>query len=405
MRREIDRMKITSIDIYDLLPEIANQGIAPIGIRVNTDEGISGFGEVGTGYGNAHFAGVQIVRDLGRRVLGKNPMNIEAIWEDLFRNTFWGMAGGTVINAGMSAIDIALWDIKGKALGVPVYQLLGGKCRDRIRTYASQLQVGWGPKKVYLNEPEEYARVLRCAMDEGYDAVKVDPIGVTDKGEWIRLCEDETWSLRGSLSSRALRSAVARVEAMRKEGGEDLDIIIENHAFTDTSTAIQLGEALEPYGILYMEEPVHPLNSRSMREIRERVNIPLASGERIFTRWGYRPFLEERSLQVLQPDFCLTGGITEGKKIADMANVYDCMIQGHCCGGPISTAAALHIEAAIPNFIIHELHSGALKKHIRELCKYDYMPENGYYHVPELPGIGQELSEEAMERAEHFVVS
>lgn len=141
-----------------------------------------------------------------------------------------------------------------------------------------------------------------------------------------------------------------------------------------------------------------------MREIRDKVNIPLASGERIFTRWGYRPFLEERSLQVLQPDFCLVGGITEGKKVADMANVYDCMIQGHCCGGPISTAVALQVETAIPNFIIHELHSGALKAHIRALCKYDYMPKNGYHRVPELPGIGQELSEEAMAKADHIEV-
>lgn len=397
-------MRITSIDIYDLLPAVGNQGIAPICIRVNTDGGICGFGEVGTGYGNAHFAGVNIVRDLGRRVLGKDPMNIEAIWEDLFRNTFWGMAGGTVINAGMSALDIALWDIKGKALGVPVYQLLGGKCREEIRTYASQVQFGWGPVKQYLNAPEEYARAVRDAMDQGFTAVKVDPVGVTDRGVWIRAVRDESWTLRGSLPRKVLELAAARVEAMRDEGGKDLDIIIENHAFTDTSTAVQLGQALAPYGIFYMEEPVHPLNSRSMREIRDRVDIPLASGERIFTRWGYRPFLEERSLQVLQPDFCLVGGITEGKKVADMANVYDCMIQGHCCGGPISTAAALQVETAIPNFLIHELHSGALKAHIRALCKYDYMPAGGGYRVPELPGIGQELSEEAMERADHLEV-
>ena len=395
-------MKITSIDIFDLTPETGNQGIAPICIRINTDAGICGFGEVGVGYGNAHYAGVNIVRDLGRRVLGRDPMETESIWEDLFRNTFWGMAGGTVFNAGVSAIDIALWDIKGKALGVPVYQLLGGKCRDRIRTYASQVQFGWGPVKMYLNDPEDYAQAVRDAMAQGYTAVKVDPIGVTDQGKWIRAVQDDSWQLRGSLPRKVLDLACARVEAMRSAGGDALDIIVENHAFTDTSTAIQLGTALERCGIFYMEEPVHPLNSRSMQEIRKKVNIPLASGERIFTRWGFRPFLEDRSLQVVQPDFCLVGGITEGKKVADLANLYDCTVQGHCCGGPISTAAALQVEAAIPNFIIHELHSGALKAHIRALCKYDYMPENGYYQVPELPGIGQELREEAIARAERI---
>ena len=397
-------MKITSIDIFDLLPQIGNRGIAPICIRVNTDAGIQGFGEVGTGYGNAHFAGVNIVRDLGQRVLGKDPFQIEAIWEDLFRNTFWGMAGGTVVYAGISAIDIALWDIKGKALGVPVYQLLGGKCNERIRTYASQVQFGWGPVKLYLNDPADYAQAVRDAMAQGYTAVKVDPIGVTDQGKWIRAAENESWKLRGVMPNRVLDLACARVEAMRNAGGRDLDIIIENHAFTDSNTAVQLGRALEPYGIYYMEEAVHPLNSASMRFVRENVQIPLASGERIFTRWGYRPFLEERSLQVLQPDFCLVGGISEGKKVADMAHLYDCTIQGHCCGGPISTAAALQVEAAIPNFLIHELHSGALKEHIRALCKYDYMPENGDYRVPDLPGIGQELSEEAMARADHIEV-
>jgi L-alanine-DL-glutamate epimerase-like enolase superfamily enzyme len=141
-----------------------------------------------------------------------------------------------------------------------------------------------------------------------------------------------------------------------------------------------------------------------MKKIREKVDIPLASGERIFTRWGYRPFFEDRSLQVIQPDVCLVGGISETKKICDMANVYDCAVQVHVCGGPISTAAALQIETVIPNFLIHELHSGALKTHIRKLCKYDHMPENGYYVVPELPGIGQELSEEAMAAAEHYRV-
>lgn len=398
-------MKITSVDIYNLTPSIANRGIAPICIRVNTDEGICGFGEVGVGYGAANHAGVGIARDFGEYLIGRDPLNIEAVWENYFRNTFWGMAGGTVINAGMSAVDIALWDIKGKYVDKPVYQLLGGKTNDKIRAYASQVQFGWGPVKLYLNDPADYAKAVRDAMNDGYTAVKVDPIGTTDQGVWVRASQDDTWRLRGSMADKVLRLAKARVKAMREEGGENLDIIIENHAFTDTNTAIQLGQALEECGIYYMEEPVHPLNARSMREIREKVNIPLASGERIFTRWGYRPFFEDRSLQVIQPDICLVGGITEAKKICDMANVYDCAVQVHVCGGPISTAAALHVETVVPNFLIHELHSGALKQNIRAMCKYDYMPENGYYRVPERPGIGQELSEEAMERAEHYQVS
>jgi L-alanine-DL-glutamate epimerase-like enolase superfamily enzyme len=136
-----------------------------------------------------------------------------------------------------------------------------------------------------------------------------------------------------------------------------------------------------------------------MLEIHQSLNIPIASGERIYTRWGFRDFLEKRAIQVIQPDLCITGGITETKKICDMANIYDASVQLHICGGPIATAASLQVEAVIPNFLIHELHEGALKKDMRDLCTYDYMPVNGYYDVPDLPGIGQELTEKAMAEA------
>jgi len=179
-----------------------------------------------------------------------------------------------------------------------------------------------------------------------------------------------------------------------------MDIILELHSLTDTNTAIQLGSELEKYNIFYYEEAVMPLNSRSMSEINKKLNIPIASGERIYTRWGYRPFYEERSLNVIQPDLCNCGGISEGKKICDMGHVYDAGVQIHICGSPISTAAALQIEAVIPNFLIHEHHQAALMEENIGLCKYDYQPKNGYFEVPDRPGIGQELSEEAMKTSE-----
>ena len=177
-----------------------------------------------------------------------------------------------------------------------------------------------------------------------------------------------------------------------------MDIIIELHALTDTNTAIQLANYIEDLNIMYYEEPVHPLNAVSMREIRENINIPIAAGERIYTRLGYRPFLENRSVNVIQPDVCLCGGISETKKICDMADTYDAKVQVHVCGGPISTAAALHVETVIPNFLIHEEHSYAIKEGLRATCKYDYLPEDGYLTVPELPGIGQEITEETMKK-------
>lgn len=168
---------------------------------------------------------------------------------------------------------------------------------------------------------------------------------------------------------------------------------------------MQLAKELEPLGIFYYEEPTQPLNPNLFSTISSKTDIPLASGERIFSRWGFRPFFENRSLSIIQPDVCNTGGITEAKKICDMAHVYDIGVQMHICGGPISTAATLQIEAAIPNFVIHEHHQGAIIPENIATCKYDYQPVNGYFEVPELPGIGQELTEEAIAAAEKITVS
>lgn len=391
-------MKITSVDIFDMSSIQGLSGCAPICIRVNTDKGISGFGEVGVAYGRAHNAGVGIAKDFAKFIIGRNPLEIEEIWERIFRDTFWGMGGGTIINAGMSAVDIALWDIKGKAYNMPVWQMLGGKTNKKLRTYASQIQFDWGDVHRNLIQPEEYAEAARKAIFAGFNAVKVDPIGVTDIGVWARDNEDPEWRMRGPLPNHVLDLAVERVKAIR-EVDKDLDIIIELHSFTDTTSAVQLGQAIKHYRIMYYEEPVHPLNAESMLEIHKSLDIPIASGERIYTRFGFRKFLEKRALQVIQPDLCLCGGITEGKKICDMANIYDAQVQIHVCGGPISTAAALQIESVIPNFLIHELHEYAIKKEMREICQYDYQPVDGYFECTDLPGIGQELTDEAMKKS------
>ncbi len=394
-------MKITSVDVIKLTNgRAAVEGTPwnPTVVRLNTDEGISGYGEIGLAYGNAEFAQFGMTRDFGKLIIGMDPFNNEQIWEKIFRMTFWGMGGGTVIFAAISAIDIALWDIKGKALGVPVYQLLGGKTNDKLRAYAIQIQFDWGTESAALIKPEEYAEAARKAMAEGYTCIKVDPVGFDLKGQWMG------WSNYGLLEYDQLKVAVDRVAAIREAGGPGLDIIIELHSLTDTKTAIQLGRELEQFRCFYYEEPVHPLNAGSMKEIANSVKIPVASGERIYSRWGYRPFFEDRSLHIIQPELGNCGGLTEGKKICDMANVYDCGVQMHICGGPIATAAALQLEAVIPNFVIHEHHAAALLPENIGLCKYDYQPQNGYFEIPELPGIGQELSEAALAQAEIVTV-
>ena len=389
-------MKIVSVDVMQI--KSGNAGAArgawsPVVIKVNTDEGISGFGEVGLAYGKGWRGGFGMVCDFAEVIIGDDPFQSDKIWNKLFRNTFWGMGGGTVVSAAMSAIDIALVDIKGKALGVPAHELLGGKQNDDLRVYASQLQYGWGEAYPVskLTEVKQYAEVTQIVKAEGYDALKVDPIAVPKGGiEWNR---------RGPLTSAVLNEVISRVAAMREAGGEEMDIIIEFHSNTDTTSAIQLAKAFEPLRIFYMEEPVHPLNSEMMAEVANATSIPIASGERIYTRFGYRQFFENHSIKVIQPDICTCGGISEAKKICEMAQVYDANVQIHVCGSPISKAAALQVESSIPNFLIHEHHQRALGRESRESCLYDYQPINGRYSVPNLPGIGQEPTEEAMQNA------
>ena len=387
-------MKITSIDIIDVANDFqsATSKWRPVVVRINTDEGISGYGEVGLAYGVGASGGFGVARDLAGILLGMDPMRSEAIWEKMLRKTFWGQGGGGIFSAAMSGIDIALWDIKGKALNVPLYQLLGGKTRDKIRAYASQLQFGWGggKDKAMLVEPEQYAEAALIAVEEGYDAIKVDVIAMDGEGRWNQQ------DLQGVLPDRILRRGYDRLSAMRKAIGPDVDIIVEMHSFTSTTSAIQFGRMIEELGVLYYEEPTMPLNPKQMKKISDNVAIPLAAGERIYWRWGYRPFLEDGSLSVIQPDICTCGGVSEVKKICDMAHIYDVTVQIHVCGGPISTAAALHMEAAIPNFMIHELHRYALLEPNTSTCVHNYMPEKGMYSVPELPGLGQELTRETL---------
>ena len=394
-------MKITSVDAIKVMTaESVVKGTSwfPIIARINTDEGISGIGEVGVAYGNSQDAGFGILKDFGAMIIGMDPFDTERIWQKLYTKTFWGQGGGTVVFGGMSAIDTALWDIKGKALGVPVYKLLGGKVRSKMRTYASQIQFDWGKESHPLTEPAEYAEAALKAQAEGYDCIKVDPVGFDLDRRWVTTHED--WLLTGVLTQDKVRLAYDRVKAIRDACGPDMDIIIELHCFTDTNTSIQLGRVLADLNCFYFEEPTAPLNTKLFSEIAREVKIPIASGERIYTRWGYRPFFEDRSIHVIQPDLGTCGGIGEGKKICDMAHVYDVGVQVHVCGSPVATAASLHLEVAIPNFVIHEHHAVALLDSTIATCVHDYQPKNGYYEVPELPGIGQELSELALKHSE-----
>ena len=388
-------MKITKIEL------LTTGGLDIINFtfcRVWTDEGIYGDGEVAGIHGSGHAA-FAMLQDCAKYLLGRDPMQTELIWEDIYKSSFFGQNGGPVVFNAISAYDIALWDIKGKFFGVPVSTLLGGKSRDEMRCYASQLQDGWWPldEKGY-SKPHtaitiaELQESARQAVAEGYTCVKLDCLNYDANG--VR----PTRAMREQiLEPDMLRLFKARIAAVREAIGPDVQLIVENHSRLDAAGAIQIANIAKDYDILYFEEPNTP-SAVGTEYLKEKIDIPIALGERVYTRWQYIPYFENRSVRVIQPDISNCGGYTETKKVCDMAHAYDLAVQIHTCGSPLSTHIALQLEAVIPNFAIHEHHS-LLRNIEYPITKYNWHPVNGKLPVPTEPGIGNELTEEAWKRA------
>jgi L-alanine-DL-glutamate epimerase-like enolase superfamily enzyme len=393
-------MKITSVEIWNTTCSL-KPAWHPVLIRINTDEGISGIGEVGVAYGYGHSGAAGFLKDMAEEfLLGKDAMKTEQLWSEFFRESFWGQAGGPIVYGAMSAVDIALWDIKGKALGQPIYQLLGGKTNDNLRTYASQIQFGWSDKGfIPQSKTEDYVRAAENVIADGYDALKVDLLQVDSVGN-MTITSDSNRILQQD----ALALAEERLAAIRKTVGDNVDIIIELHCGTCVASGIQMAKLAKDYGCMFVEEPVHYINSALQKKVSRTVDIPFAAGERIYTRWGYASYLQDQSLDIIQPDICLVGGITEGKKVCDFASVYDVTVQAHVCGSPVSTAAALQLEAAIPNFQIHELHIVGLQHYNRQICLQDNLPVNGKFKIPDEPGLGVDLNEKFLANQPKIIV-
>ena len=391
-------MKITQIDI--MTPRIQENPMwRPILCRIHTDEGIYGDGEAALAYGIASPAAAGMIRDLATLIIGMDPLDSEVIWDKLYKSTFWGQNGGPVVFAGISALDIALWDIKGKAFNVPVYKLLGGKRRDNLRTYASQLQFGWSDHAETLTTLDEYREVSKKAVAEGYDAIKIDFFTYAPE-DGRRYTDEDCTRL---LSPKLVDVVESRVAAVREAIGPNVDIIMENHSRPDAQSAVQLGRAVQKYNIFYFEEPNTP-NPKTAKFISSKLSMPIAHGERVYSRWQYAPFFEDQSVQVIQPDLGNCGGLTEGKKICDMAYVYDISVQAHVCASPLSTAVALHLESVIPNFVIHEHHTNNLKPWNKELCTVDWQPVDGKFKVPEGPGLGCEFTDKVLNTENKIIV-
>jgi galactonate dehydratase len=378
-----DSMKITSVEIFDvkLAPTVSRWN--PVIVRINTDSGISGVGEVALAYGVGAPAGLGMVEHLADHFLiGANPFQIEKLWDTMFRKTFWGQGGGPVVYGGMSAIDEALWDIKGKALGIPAYELLGGCCWEKLRVYAN----GWYHGCV---TPQDYAQAAQRVVADGYTAMKFDPFAYSLEGEW-------DYPLRALTPERA-DLAYARVEAVREAIGPRVDILVEVHGNLGPTSAIQMGKRLEALKPFFYEEPVDALNVECMKKVSDNVDIPIAAGERLYTRYGFRQYIEGQILDILQPDLGLAGGITETKKIATYAETYNLHVQPHNCAGPVATAAAVQLDCCITNFIIQEwfpYREDEFYRLVKEPLELKVV--DGYMPVPTEPGLGIELDDDAM---------
>ena len=403
-------MKITKVEVFQVHSD--RPSWRPILCRIHTDEGIYGDGEAALAYGCAHAAAFGMIKDLSTLIIGMDPLDNEVIWDKLYKSTFWGQNGGPVVFAGISAIDIALWDIKGKFFNVPIYKLLGGKRRDNLRTYASQLTYGWGPGTCHkCCTADEYAENTRIAVAQGYDAVKLDFFNYDRDGTVLNDTNanpNNGGLMRGEVQTRLLSPywvglIEERVAAVREAAGPNVDIIMENHSIPDAQSAVQLAKAVEKYNIFYFEEPNTP-SPITAKFLAEHINIPISQGERVYSRWQYAPFFEQMSVQLIQPDLGNCGGLTEGKKICDMAYTYDISVQAHVCASPYSTAVALHLECVIPNFVIHEHHCANLRGYQRKLCTVDWQPVNGKFKVPEGPGMGCEPSDYALTHADMCTV-
>ena len=295
-------MKITKVEIFEV--QTRRPAWRPILCRIYTDAGIYGDGEAALAYGIAAPAAAGMIRDLAGLIIGMDPLDNEVIWDKLYKATFWGQNGGPVVFSGISALDIALWDIKGKVFNVPIYKLLGGKRRDNLRTYASQLQFGWGDvcrNSVELSAPHDayrlsdYVENAKKAVAEGYDCIKID---------FFTFCPVDGHRLNDEDRTRLLPPAKVqmveeRVAAVREAVGPNVDIIMENHSYPDAQGAVQLGRAVQKYNIFYFEEPNTP-TPKTARFICDRLKMPIAHGERIYSRWQYAPYRSEEHTSELQ---------------------------------------------------------------------------------------------------------
>ena len=351
-------MKITQLETFI----VGNPWKNWVFVKVHTDEGISGIGEATAGL--SAKPGEAQVHELARFVIGEDPLHPERLWQKMYKGLFLG------VNVGMNAIEIACWDILGKSLGVPVWQLLGGKQRPRLRVYAN----AWyqGP-----HEPAFFAEAASRVKEMGYTALKFDPFGSTYR--FIDPAEE--------------RKALAIVAAVRAAVGEDVDLCIEGHDRFSVSTAIRIGKALEEFKPMWFETPVMSTDIAATQQVARAISVPVASGERFDQLAQVFDLVSPRLVDIVQPETLSIGGISGARKAAAIAEAAEAFIALHQAQSPLNTAINTHVHAAIPNFLIQECFDDFLIPWAHEIMHGVPRVKDGYLEPSNKPGLGVELDE------------
>lgn len=355
-------MKITGYETFLVPPRW-------LFLKITTDSGIVGWGEPVI-EGKARTVQTA-VDEMMEYLIGKDPMNIEDHWQVMYRGGFY--RGGAILMSAIAGIDQALWDIKGKFFDAPVYQLLGGACRDSIRAYS------W----IGGDHPSDVGRAAKAVVEAGFTAVKMNG---TNELQYVD-------------SYREIDAAVARLAEVRAAVGPDIGIGVDFHGRVHKPMAKVLAKELEPYRPMFIEEPVLPENNEALREIAAHTNIPIAIGERMFSRWDFKKVLSDGYIDIIQPDLSHAGGITECKKIAAMAEAYDVALAPHCPLGPIALAACLQLDATCHNAIIQEQSLGIHYNQGTDLLDYlldssVFAYKDGSVTIPQGPGLGIQVNED-----------
>ncbi|MBN2450321.1 MAG: galactonate dehydratase [Lentisphaeria bacterium] len=360
-------MKIVSLELFTVPPRW-------LFLKITTDSGIEGWGEPIVEGKAATVA--MAVREMECQLLGRDPGAIEDIWQALYRGGFY--RGGPVLTSALSGIDQALWDIKGKALGVPVHELLGGPVRERMRVYS------W----IGGETPADVGRMARERREQGYTAVKM---GATSQCAWID-------------SGKVVDAVCARLQAIRDAVGLDLDVAVDFHGRIHKGMARVMMREMEPYRLFFVEEPVLCENEEAFRELRRAASMPIATGERNYTRWGFKGLISGGGVDIVQPDLSHAGGISEVRRIAAMAEAYDVALAPHCPLGPIALASSLQVDFCTPNALIQEQSLGI--HYHKEGDAWEYLADPGVFAYrdgmvdrPTAPGLGIAINEETVRRA------